>query len=496
MTPRGSPAWRGWRPMRLRTRIAISFIALLALWTALSMATLEYLLSRTAYRFVRERGVETTRALTVECVPLVYYEDFTGLAELLAKQMRSVPDIRYVLVLGESGNLIWSTFRAGVPSDLLKVHHPQAALGEVTSVLIRFGDELVYDYQARERGVRVRLGLSLVPARRLIEQTFGMVLRWGALLGLAAVFGIAFYISRPVEQLSRSVEAAVTLERKLDGTAATGAILAAETAETTLIADRFTELLARLEERTRQLDASKKLAYVGEVATSIAHEINNPLSIIVMNAGFLAKRARRGELPPGAVAEVERLAQAAERSTLAVQKMLDFARYSTGRLPSAKVETDLRRLLEDTISLLRDRLEAAQCTVAVHLPDDLGPVVCDEQGLHQVLFNLLANAIDASPPGSEIKVALAANESSLSIEVTDQGAGMDAQVLARAREPFFTTKEPGKGTGLGLSISESIVQRHGGTMQIESAPARGTRVRIVLPREGRGHAHGTHHLAG
>ncbi|RMF21563.1 MAG: hypothetical protein D6760_09220 [Deltaproteobacteria bacterium] len=472
------------RPLRLRTRIALSFIAVLALWTIVGAASLQYVLSQTAHRFVRERGVETTRALTVECVPLVYYEDLTGLARLLEKQMRSVPDIRYVLVLGDTGNLIYSTFPRGVPADLLAVHHPETAVGEVSSLLIRADGELMYDYLARERGVRVRLGLSLAPAQRLIHETFNAVLRWGGAIGLAAVFGIAFYISRPVESLSQAIEKAVVLDRR------TGEVQSEEpaahswgTVETTAIADRFQQLMERLEERTRQLDASKKLAYLGEISTSIAHEVNNPLGVIVMNAGFLAKRAQRGELPPDAVIEVERLSAAAARSTRAVQKLLDFARYSTGRAPAAYEPVDVRRLIEETTALLQDRIVGARCRLEIDSADDIPLLYCDEQGLHQVLFNLLTNALDASSEGGVVRISVVWDGHILALEVTDEGVGMDPDTLEKAREPFFTTKNPGQGTGLGLAISESIVRRHGGRMHIKSAVGRGTSVRVEIPIE-------------
>ena len=202
-----------------------------------------------------------------------------------------------------------------------------------------------------------------------------------------------------------------------------------------------------------------------------------------MNSGFLAKRARAGELSEGAIVEVDRLSEAATRSALAVQKLLDVARYSTGRVPPERYPTTIGPLVNETIDLLQDRIGSSGCRVRAEVSRNIPTLLCDGQGLHQVLFNLLTNAIDASGNGDEVVVTASFSSDILVLEVADNGSGMPPDVVQRATEPFFTTKAPGQGTGLGLSISESIVQRHGGTIEFRSTGRCGTTVHVEIPAQ-------------
>lgn len=457
------------RPRRLRTKVTGYFLVLVMSWSVMMAGSLEYLFSRSMYDSVRDKGVHVTRALAVESLPHVHYEDFARLSDLVRAQRRSLPDLRYVVFLDASGTPIWSTFDRGTPRGLVQL----ARRGpDLQPRLVRLGGELLYAYSADVAGARIATGLSLAAAERFIWATVPHVLWMGA-AGLFAVFALALYVSRPVEALSRAVERAVVLDQATGGPPASFE----ELAETSAIAGRFHDVLDRLEERTRQLDGARKLAYLGEISTSIAHEVNNPLGVIVMNAGFLQKRLKNGQIDPAATKEVERLSTAARRATLVVQKFLQFTRYSTQRGEVRQRPTRVDALVREALDLLEDRIRNLRITVRTEFAENLPAISCEEQGVQQVIFNLLTNALDSET--AEIVVRLSAQPGALVLEVADRGKGMPPEVLARATEPFFTTKE--LGSGLGLAISRSIVDAHAGRMDIGSEPGRGTTVTVALP---------------
>lgn len=462
------------RPIRLRTRIALYFVALLVSWTFLVMGSINYLLSDTSRRLLREEGNRIVRTLADQSETFVHYEDTLGLAACLERQRKTHSGIRYIAVLGDDGIPIWSTFpQGGLPQGLLAVPYEPPPGQDVSVRLLRSAGELLYGFECRKGGIRVRMGLSLSPIQETVRTLMTSVL-WIGAAGFLAVFALALYVSRPVETLTRMIERAVHLDRETGGVEPLPA-----TEETLAIANRFNELVGRLEERDRQLDVSKKLAYLGEISANIAHEVNNPLGVIVMNSDFLLKRCRSGQIDSGAAEEVERLCLASKRATLAVQKLLQFARYSVRGDDPRHRKARIAPLLQETAALLQDRICSSRSRVRIEVPDALPPVSCDEQGIQQVLLNLLTNALDAGPEEGEILVRAAQAPGTLSIQVVDQGPGMDPEVLRRAKEPFFTTKE--HGTGLGLAISESIVRAHGEELTLENKPDGGTSVTVQIP---------------
>lgn len=462
-------------PLKLRTKIALYFLGLLILWSLLVIVSMRYFLNQSLHQLFREQGVQITQAITFECLPLVHYQDISGLNNLLKSNINSLPDIRYIIVLNDVGEPILSTFQDGIPGELLVLGDSKDVIGNTSLQQIRFRGEDVYDYECKKNRIRIRLGLSSTSFQKGINITTAHILYIG-IAGLLAIFAIALYISKPIETLTGAIERAVLLDQNIKGNVSRG-----ETAETTAIANRFHKLMNRLEERTKQLDASKKLAYLGEISASIAHEVNNPLGVIVMNSEFLANRSKQGEFTPAACKEVERLSSAAKRATLAVQKLLQFARYSTHDGEAKYKNIQLEPLIAETLTLLEDRIHSSHCSLHTEIPKGLPPILCDGQGIQQVLFNILTNAIDASPEGKQIGIRAAMNHKFLLLQVSDQGQGMSEDVLKRAKEPFFTTKDSNKGTGLGLAISDSIVRGHGGELILESRPDCGTTVTVKLP---------------
>ena len=233
---------------------------------------------------------------------------------------------------------------------------------------------------------------------------------------------------------------------------------------------------------SRQLWQAAKLAAVGELAASIAHELNNPLATVSLRVESLLSQTdgadpRRRELE---VAEQE-----LDRMARLVANLLQFSRRGSQRVSSVDVGEDLGKTLE----LVQHYFRSRRVVVVQELAPDVPVIQADRQLLRQVFLNLLTNAGDAMPDGGTLTLRLAPGymedgRRAVILEFADTGPGISAEHLPRVMEPFFTTKEEDKGTGLGLAICRRAVQEHGGTIRITSDVGKGTTVRIALPLGG------------
>lgn len=244
------------------------------------------------------------------------------------------------------------------------------------------------------------------------------------------------------------------------------------------VAERTSDLQAanqRLERTTERLIISEKLAAVGEITASVAHEINNPVAVIQGNLD-LARSTLGPEVD--AVAEEFRLIDdQIYRIGVIVSKLLQFARpeeYSGVRNLIVPGE-----VVRDCLVLTRHQAEAAGITCAPAF-ESAAAVRMSRTELQQVVVNLILNAIHAMPGGGTLTVATADREACVVITVADTGTGIAPDVLPRIFDPFFTTKQA-QGTGLGLSISQQIVIQAGGRITVSSTPGRGSRFEVSLP---------------
>jgi signal transduction histidine kinase len=223
---------------------------------------------------------------------------------------------------------------------------------------------------------------------------------------------------------------------------------------------------------------SGALAALGRVATEVAHEINNPLGGMRLWASVLGRRAEKMGDAEGAEMATK-LGHAADRLAELVQDITAFARPAALRREPVGVNA----LVEEAIALVQDRVAARGVRVATRLDATLGEQVLDARILSRALLNLVVNAIDAMMDGGTLTVRTARDGGgTVTIGVEDTGCGMDRETATRAFDLFFTTKA--EGTGLGMAIARAAVERHGGRLEIDSAPGRGTRVCIVLPADG------------
>jgi PAS domain S-box-containing protein len=229
---------------------------------------------------------------------------------------------------------------------------------------------------------------------------------------------------------------------------------------------------------SQQLWQAAKLAAVGELAASIAHELNNPLAIVSLRVESLLSQTCADDPRRRALEIVE---QEVERMANLVANLLQFSRRGQPRVSTMDVSEDLVKTLE----LVHHHLRTRRIKVIQELAQDIPMIQADRQQLRQVFLNLLTNASDAMPNGGTLSVRAArgtlGSRQALVLEFSDTGVGIAAENLPKVLEPFFTTKEEGKGTGLGLAICRRAVQEHNGTIQVFSEMGKGTCVRITLP---------------
>jgi two-component system NtrC family sensor kinase len=257
-------------------------------------------------------------------------------------------------------------------------------------------------------------------------------------------------------------------------------VVAATSLATRHLTRRIERADARREEATRAFLRSAKLASVGELATGLAHEINNPLAIISVEQTNISDLLKAATLQPEARDELEssaqRIRRQVRRCAAITAKMLEFARKHEAALEP----TALGPLLNEIVSLLERQAAVRNVRILTDVPDGVPQVQLDPLELEQVLINLINNSIQAMPRGGTIHVAARPVADEVWLEVQDDGQGMVPEVRDRAFEPFFTTKPVGKGTGLGLSVCYGIVQSWGGRLEVESEPGRGTTMRLRL----------------
>ena len=235
-----------------------------------------------------------------------------------------------------------------------------------------------------------------------------------------------------------------------------------------------------------ELLRTEKMASLGQLAASVAHEVNNPLAGIMVYVKLLLKKYRANEIQVEATQEqLLKMEKELDRTTRIIRNLLDFARLSE---PSVR-PVNANKIIDAALQLVGNQINLENIELEKHMGDDLPPVRADFDKIQQVLINIILNAIQAMPQGGKLTIRTSkadgviiddTQKDMLRIDISDTGVGIPKENLNKLFNPFFTTKEKGKGVGLGLSVVHGIIGKHNGKIDVESEIGKGTTFTIYL----------------
>ncbi|MHC4502990.1 MAG: ATP-binding protein [Planctomycetota bacterium] len=403
---------------------------------------------------------------------MVLTESYFDLWDLLRTSCCATgDDVSYLFVVDRTGAVVAHTFSEGFPVDLLAVRRDDpTAKG---SVRLETDKGPIRDFVAPildGRAGAVRLGLPEARIAAAARATLAEVLVLSLItyaVGVAGVILLTTLVTRPLRRLTQVAEriSRGDLRPEIDIRAG---------GEIGKLSASFEHMLAGLEARTRALAAAERMAAVGELAAGVAHEINNPLDG-VQNCLRQHERGRADD--PKCREFLALIKEGLVRMETVVRQLLTFAKDEK----SKRQMVDADAVVRNSLVFVEHRASKKRCKLSFDTNGKLPTIWADERGLHQVIVNLVMNAIDSVEDGGEVRIRTVAANDGVTIEVADTGAGMTEEVRSRMFEPFFTTKEVGKGTGLGLSVSKNIVDAHGGTIDVETIPGKGSVFTVTLP---------------
>jgi len=368
-----------------------------------------------------------------------------------------------------------------------------APMSEGQVVIVKSG-ELLLTYipvkvpETREGGLEIAQPLSQLH-KFTSDSLRNGIIATGAAVAIAALLALGLgvvFIGRPISRLAEKARRVGTGDLSGPLHLAQRDELGQLANEINLMCDRLAAERSARESATEQLRHADRLTTVGKLASGLAHELGTPLNVVQGRARLVRDREVEDD---EAIDSARIILEQAERMTALIRQLLDFARSR----PLHKASLSLSGLVTRVCELVATIARKSNATLATALDDSLR-VDADEGQLHQVLTNLVINAIHAMPEGGTVEIVTrvvdqtpppyveSSAKSWVALAVKDSGVGMDAQTRERIFEPFFTTKQVGEGTGLGLSVSWGIVREHGGWIDVQSSVGAGSTFTVYLPR--------------
>ena len=360
----------------------------------------------------------------------------------------------------------------------------------------------------------VDVALRLDPVQKQTRAITLQTIVWTLLeVGIGAAFVILFtkrFVATPIRELIGGTKA--VSEMDLDRPINIGA--AGRSQEVDELVDSFNRMRERLklavaelndmqatleskvDERTQQLKAaqrklvqSDRLATLGQLAASVAHEINNPVSGVLNLSMLLERLMASGSYPPGREPEFRKYLSLISIETARVGRIVSDLLAFSRRSKPQRAPADLNKLVRTTIGLADHKLKLISAEVVFDLQESLPLVECDASQIQQVILNLVLNGAQAMQPRGggtlTIRTRLIPREESIELCVQDTGEGIAPENLSKIFDPFFTTKPEGKGVGLGLAVLYGIVQAHEGEVEVASQRNEGTSFTVTLPLKSR-----------
>ncbi|MEJ2360555.1 MAG: ATP-binding protein [Gammaproteobacteria bacterium] len=421
---------------------------------------------------LQNRGHALSSMMAVATTNALLAEDLASLAEVVGR-VRKQPDVTYGEVMDAEGNILASTDPARVGQRVV----PRIQVSE--TMPLKPGDhvlDLREDIRVAGRKVgAVFVGMSTANLDKALAATRddGLLFILIALVvGSLAAWALSFATTRNLHSMTQAV-------RRLTAGDLNVRVKTHGHDEVGLLARAFNTMVASLQRTSRQVSMehekrteAERLACVGELSASIAHEIRNPLSAIINSVKLLA----RGDLPGG---DREQVTDIVNAESERLQRILnDFLTFS--RIPQSDMQSvDVCQLARDTVTLLSNDPELPDTvSIVTHLPDSPCLAYGDKDQLRQVLMNLIMNGVQAMPDGGELTVEIVRQQNKLNVRIIDAGRGIPDALIDKVTRPFVTGRK--NGTGLGLSIVQRILMQHGSKLDIVSHPNVGTEIEFSL----------------
>jgi len=329
-----------------------------------------------------------------------------------------------------------------------------------------------------------------------------------SLISLFIIFFTRHFLGRPIDKLIAGTKAVSQMDldepidivgssEELDELARSFDVMRERLKTALAEINQFTQKLeSKVEERTEQLKAAQKklvqsdrLASLGQLSASVAHEINNPVSGVLNLAMLMQRMLKDDGVPLERVPDFRKyLSQVVSETSRVGRIVSDLLAFSRRGKPQ-RAPADLNRIVRMTLSLVQHKLKLSNVEVVATLRDDLPPAPCDASQIQQVVLNLVLNAAEATQNKfvdkhqGRVTIETYAAEGMVWLTVADNGEGIPPENLVRIFDPFFTTKSDGKGVGLGLAVSYGIIQAHGGDIEVKSKVGEGSTFAVSLPLE-------------
>jgi signal transduction histidine kinase len=246
------------------------------------------------------------------------------------------------------------------------------------------------------------------------------------------------------------------------------------------VADSFNEMAGSLKQQLENMQRTEQLRVCGQIATGLAHEIKNPLAGIKVSMEVLSEDSSLSKEDRDVLSQV---IGEVRRIEALLKGLLNFAKPPVPQLTTTNINNIIDICMTFSIKVPSSSSSNNSKAIAVvkNYDNNIPAIMADQMQLQQVFLNLLLNAVESMPGGGTLTINISHNveERSLNVEISDTGKGINKEVMNKIFQPFFTTKL--KGTGMGLAITRRIIEEHGGSINVESAPGKGTTFRVALP---------------
>lgn len=467
---RQSPANEGvpwYATLRVRLIVSVAIVHVILMGGFIWEAVQEQ--SASIRSELESRGNSLVNLMAVASTNALLSEDLASLAEVTAR-VKHQPDVAYGLIADERGEILASTSGGELGRSLSAVRPPGK---DDKADLLQLVEPI--HVAGREVG-RVYLGLSTLGMQAELHRirNEGLLYILAALLvGSAAAWMLSFVVTRNLQRLGSAVQriSAGDKEVRVDARGRDEVGVLGRAFNGMLDSLNATSRAAAVEHEKRV--EAERLACVGELAASIAHEIRNPLAAVINSVSLLAGQG----LEP---ADQQKVRHILDDEAGRLQRILEnFLHFSKIR-ESHPRPGDLEALLEEVITLFsQDPDVVGRIEISSRIAGGHGRAVFDQDQLRQVMWNLMRNAVDAMPAGGKLEVLVeTGGDRQLAVRVRDTGEGIPIDLVDRVMRPFISGRK--QGTGLGLSIVQRILVQHGSSLRIRSRPGEGTEMSFEL----------------